>query len=125
MSLVYCRVRESYYHYTKLGKDAPNFQNKITLESLEKMREFNPVGSIQMMAPTALLVLPAENDSLLPFDAVKAAFDRAGEPKEIMSMPIGHYDVYEEPWRTRVIEKSVEWYLSTLNFKPSRSSLEI
>jgi len=105
---------ESYCHYTKYGDDAPNFQNQITLESLEKMREFNSVDSIQMMAPTALLVLPAENDSLLPFDAVKAAFDRAGKPKEIIPMPIGHYDVYDEPWRARAIEKSVEWYLKHL-----------
>lgn len=101
---------ESYNHYTKYGNDAPNFQNQITLESLEKMREFNPVASIHMMAPTALLVLPAENDNLLPFDSVKAAFDQADEPKEIMPMPIGHYDVYEDPWRSKAIEKSVMWY---------------
>lgn len=105
---------ESYNNYHKLAEDAPNFLNKITFESLEKMREFDPVASIQMMAPTAFLMLPAENDSLLPFDAVKEAFDRASEPKEIMPMPIGHYDVYYEPWRTRVIEKSVEWYLKHL-----------
>ena len=105
---------ESYNHYTKYGNDAPNFQNQITFESLERMREFNPVDSIHMMAPTALLVLPAENDSLLPFDAVKAAFDRADEPKEIMPMPIGHYDVYEDPWRSRAIDKSVAWYLRHL-----------
>ena len=105
---------ESYYNYTKYGEHAPNFRNQITLESLEKMREFNPVDSIQMMAPTALLVLPAVNDSLLPFDAVKAAFDRAGEPKEMMPMPIGHYDVYEDPWRAQAIEKSVAWYLKHL-----------
>lgn len=105
---------ESYNHYTKYGNDAPNFQNQITLESLERMREFNPVGSINMMTPTALLVLPAKNDNLLPFDAVKAAFDRAGEPKEIVPMPIGHYDVYEDPWRSRAIGKSVEWYLEYL-----------
>lgn len=105
---------ESYYHYRKLAEAAPNFQNKITLESLEKMREFNPVASIQMMAPTALLMLPAEKDSLLPFEAVKAAFDQAGEPKEIMPMPIGHYDVYEDPWRAKAIEKSVAWYIRYL-----------
>lgn len=101
---------ESYHHYNKLAEDAPNFQNQITIESLERMREFNPVDSIHMMAPTALLVLPAKNDRLLPFDAVKAAFDRADEPKEIMPMPIGHYDVYQDPWRSKAIEKSLAWY---------------
>ena len=101
---------ESYSNYTKYGDHAPNFQNQITLESLEKMREFNPVDSIQMMLPTALLVLPAENDSLLPFGAVKAAFDRAAKPKKMIPMPIGHYDVYEDPWRAQAIEKSVAWY---------------
>lgn len=101
---------ESYDHYHRLAEAAPNFQNRITLESLERMREFNPVNSIHMMAPTALLLLPAENDNLLPFDAVKAAFDQADEPKEIIPMPIGHFDVYEDPWRSKIIEKSVVWY---------------
>jgi fermentation-respiration switch protein FrsA (DUF1100 family) len=105
---------ESYCHYTKYGDQAPNFQNQITLESLEKMREFNPVDSIQMMAPTALLMLPAENDSLLPFEAVKGAFDRAGGPKKIIPMSIGHYDIYENPWRAKAIEKSVAWYVRYL-----------
>jgi hypothetical protein len=41
---------------------------------------------------------------------VKAAFDLAAEPKEMVTMPIGHYDVYEDPWRARAIEKSVAWY---------------
>lgn len=74
------------------------------------MREFNPVGSMQLMPPAALLMLPAENDGLLPFNAVKAAFDQATDPKAMMPMPIGHYGVYEDPWRSKALEVAADWY---------------
>lgn len=102
--------QESYKHYTKYGDAAPNFENQITLDSLEKMREFNPVNSIEMMSPTALLMLPAEKDSLLPFAALIAAYERASEPKKVVSMPIGHYEVYDDPWRAEAIDQTVAWY---------------
>ena len=62
------------------------------------------------MSPTALLMLPAEKDSLLPLAALMAAYEKAGEPKKLVTMPIGHYEVYEDPWRTEAIDQAVAWY---------------
>ena len=102
--------RESYENYMKLKQNAPTWRNQITLESLEKMREFDPVSSIHLMPPTALLMIPAEKDALLPFAVLKAAFDKAAEPKRLVSLPIGHFDIYEEPWRSQAIEHALAWY---------------
>ncbi|MBW2710559.1 MAG: alpha/beta fold hydrolase [Deltaproteobacteria bacterium] len=61
--------KDAYEWYMKFRKFAPNWQNKVTLESLEKLREFDPVSLIHLMAPTALLLIPGENDNLIPSNA--------------------------------------------------------
>lgn len=63
----------------------PNWRNQVTMESLEKMREFDPISMIHMMSPTALLLIPAEKDSFFPLDLVKALYEKAGSPK--LSLP--------------------------------------
>jgi poly(3-hydroxyalkanoate) synthetase len=59
--------------------------------------------------PSALLALAAERDSIIPLDAVRSVAARAGEPKRLVVLPIGHFEVYEEPWRARAVEEAVGW----------------
>ena len=92
--------QESYDEYMALTETAPNWRNEVTLESVEKMREFDPVSLIHLMAPTALLLILGEKDSLIPIEAVKATYERAREPKAISMLPMTHYEAYREPWST-------------------------
>ena len=78
-----------------MASPTSSWRNQITIESLEKIREFDPVSHIHLVAPAALLVMPAEHDTLLPIEAVRAAFDRANEPKALSVLPIKHFDVYQ------------------------------
>ena len=59
---------------------APNWRDEVTLESLERIREFNPISIIHWIASSALLVIAAENDNLLPIEMVKRSFEKAGDP---------------------------------------------
>lgn len=93
---------------------APTWRNAITVESLEKVREFDPVSLIRMLAPTALLVIATEHDSLVPLDALRNAVARAGEPKRLVVLPIGHFGIYEEPWCARAVEEAVGWFRTHL-----------
>ena len=67
---------EVYDAYMSLKDKAPNWRNEVTIESLEAMREFDPITHIKMMSPAALLVIAAEHDGLIPIDAVKMAFGK-------------------------------------------------
>jgi hypothetical protein len=80
------------------------------LESLEKVREFDPVSLIHLMAPTALLVIAAEQDSLIPLDAVMAVYERATHPKELIVHPVKHFDVYKDPWLTTAANEAIGWF---------------
>lgn len=101
---------ECYDAFMELKEVAPNWRNNITLESLEKIREFDPVSLIHMVSPTALLIIAAEHDSLIPLDALKHSFDRAADPKKMIVLPIEHFEIYQDPWLSKATGIAVEWY---------------
>jgi fermentation-respiration switch protein FrsA (DUF1100 family) len=90
---------------------APSWRNAVTLESLEKMLEYDPTGAIELIAPTPLLVIAARRDSLIPIQPLRAALSRAGEPKLFLELDCGHFDVYDtEPWFERAALAATEWF---------------
>jgi fermentation-respiration switch protein FrsA (DUF1100 family) len=101
---------DSYEFFTSAKDSAPNWRNEVTLESMEKVFEFDPVGPIRLIAPTPLLMVVDENDSLIPSDMSRAAFERAGEPKKLVMLPCGHFDVYGEPWFGKIVDLEVDWF---------------
>ena len=88
----------------------PNWRNQVTLESLEKIREFDSASSIRMLSPTALLIIAAEKDSLAPSHLVKEVYEKALEPKALSMLPIRHFEVYFEPWLSKAAGFAINWY---------------
>jgi len=80
------------------------------LESLEKLREFDPVSLIHLMSPTALLLIAGENDNLIPIEAVRNTFERAREPKSLSVLPISHFMPYKEPWLSKFADLATDWF---------------
>jgi fermentation-respiration switch protein FrsA (DUF1100 family) len=90
---------------------APTWRNAVTIESVEKMMEYNPVWPVHRIAPTPLRVVLAENDEFIPSDLVRATFERAGEPKDLVVLSCGHLEVYDtEPWLTRAADAAIDWF---------------
>jgi fermentation-respiration switch protein FrsA (DUF1100 family) len=102
--------KSAYDGYMSLKEIGPNWRNQVTLESLEKMREFDPISLIHLMTPTALLLIPAENDELIPLYTVKATYKKAREPKAITVLPISHFEIYREPWLSKVTGVTANWF---------------
>jgi hypothetical protein len=100
--------REPYDEYMALKK--PNWRNQVTLESLEKIREFDPTSTIRMLSPTALLIVAAEKDTLFPSHLVKEVYEKALKPKALSMLPIGHFGAYFEPWRSKAASLAIDWY---------------
>ena len=100
--------REPYEEY--MGIRQPNWRNQVTLESLEKMREFDPASMIQMISPTALLFIVAEKEGFFPPDLVKAIYERAMEPKAMSVLPVKHFEMYTEPWLTKSATMAIDWF---------------
>ena len=108
-------VPDAYQAMTRNAAKAPNWINQVTLESLENYVEYVPTASIELISPTPLLMVLAEHDSLIPVELARAAFDRAGDPKELQVFPCGHFEVYEtEPWFSKAVSSMVGWYAKYL-----------
>lgn len=100
--------RELYEALMALKK--PNWRNQITLESLEKMREFDSTSMIQMLSPTALLIIAAEKDAFFPPALLKEIYEKALEPKAMSMLPIRHTEVNYEPWLSKSADLAINWY---------------
>jgi hypothetical protein len=114
---------EAYEFYTEAMKTyAPNYENRITVESVEHLIAYHTNEAIPLIAPTALLMIHGEKD-LIPPDMVRAVFERAGEPKKLIVLDCLHTDLYtREPWVTHSAEAAIEWfnrYLHNRQGKPA------
>jgi uncharacterized protein len=97
------------------GTLAPTWRNEVTMESIERLLEYDPAGAIELIAPTPLLIIAAEQDLLIPIDSVRAAFARAGEPKDLLVLPCRHFDVYAtEPLFSQAVRAAAAWFRNNL-----------
>lgn len=94
-----------------LKEHAPTWLNGVTIESLEKIQEFDPTRFIHLIAPTPLLIIGAEQDALIPARLVIEAYERVRAPKELVMLPCRHFDVYNtEPWFSKAAGAAVGWF---------------
>jgi fermentation-respiration switch protein FrsA (DUF1100 family) len=103
---------DSYEFFMSGSEEArANWINQVTLESLEKMIESNPADAIEIISPTPLMIVAAEHDALISIELVREAFGRAGEPKKLVEIPCGHFDVYNnEPWHDQAAGEAEKWF---------------
>lgn len=107
--------QENYDAFMELKDRAPNWRNEVTVESLERIRQFDPVNSIHLIAPAALLVIAANDDKLIPIEVVRSSFEKAGAPKELLVLPIRHFEIYREPWLSKAASAALEWFRKYLS----------
>ncbi|WP_312470285.1 alpha/beta hydrolase [Neobacillus sp.] len=101
---------------------APNWENKITFQSMENYLEYNPAGLIDLISPTPLLMIVAMDDKITPPDMAIEAFEtRAKEPKEILKLHGGHFDVYNGETFSEASKAAAHWF--TMHLKESKITI--
>jgi uncharacterized protein len=85
---------DSYHWFTASQATAPNWLNHTTLECVARAAEYKAGAFIDLIAPKPLLVIAAIDDSLIPITQIRDACARAGEPKKLIELDCGHFDVY-------------------------------
>jgi fermentation-respiration switch protein FrsA (DUF1100 family) len=90
--------QESYENLTRLQATvAPSWRNVVTVDSIERILEYRPALSIELISPTPLLMIVGGRDALTPPEFALDAFARAREPKSLYYFNGGHYDAYRDP----------------------------
>lgn len=100
--------------FDRIASTAESWKNEVTLLSLERLIEYAPGRFADRVSPTPLLVIAAERD-FLPLDIAQGAMDRAGEPKRLVVIPCGHFDVYEPPHFDTAAAEAARWFAQHLS----------
>jgi fermentation-respiration switch protein FrsA (DUF1100 family) len=93
--------------FTRTG--GPTWRNEVTLSSFEAVRAYEPGWWIAGITPRPLLMIVATDDAVTPTAHAEAAFERAGEPKRLVRVPGGHFDVYSGAGFDLAMAKSIAW----------------
>src|SRR3984893_2756431 len=70
------------------------WENTVTSRSTRAARMYEPGIWIPRVSPTPLLMVVALNDTITVTDLALAAYERALEPKKLVTIPGGHFDPY-------------------------------
>ena len=85
------------------------WRNEITLRSLELYSEYEPGTFIERVAPTPLLMVVGDTDTVTPTDLALNAYNRAGEPKRLELFPGGHFSAYTDQFE-RAARAASSWF---------------
>jgi fermentation-respiration switch protein FrsA (DUF1100 family) len=89
------------------------WRNEMTLRSQELYAAYEPGAHIAAIAPTPLLVIAMDADTVTPTDEILDAYAAAREPKRLVLRPGGHFDVYGEHLPAAV-EAARDWFAAHL-----------
>jgi fermentation-respiration switch protein FrsA (DUF1100 family) len=105
---------DSWQWFTETGRSrAPAWKNEVTLRSVEMVSEYEPGSYVGFISPTPLLMIVALGDHLTVADAALAAYERALQPKQLLALKGGHFDVYGAAF-AQSSDAATKWYLQHL-----------
>ena len=70
------------------------WQNDVTVRSTRAARMYEPGAWISRVSPTPLLLVVALSDAIIVTSLALAAYERALQPKKLVTVPGGHFDPY-------------------------------
>ena len=100
----------AYEFFTASARNAPRWENRVTVESLETGMYYDPTEFIELIAPVPLLMIIADDDVVTPTAVQKKAFERAREPKSLIVVPGQHFDPYVGPKHLQYATPAVAWF---------------
>lgn len=83
--------------------------NSISLQTLWHISKWEPTVWLHRVAPKPFLHVAAERDKFIPVDRQRAAFDKAGEPKQWLSLDSEHLDTYIAPTFEENVSRQIEF----------------
>jgi fermentation-respiration switch protein FrsA (DUF1100 family) len=107
------RTKEAIEFYLQPVPDGA-WENSVTVRSTRAARMYEPGTWIARVSPTPLLMIVALQDTITLTDLDLAAYERAVEPKHLVTIPGGHFD----PYITRFDQSStaaLDWFKEHLS----------
>ena len=105
---------DSWKWFTETARSrAPSWKNEVTLRSVEMFTEYEPGSYAGFISPTPLMMVIALGDVLTVADLALEAYERALEPKRLVTLTGGHFDAYVKDFEASV-GPATEWFTQHL-----------
>ena len=85
------------------------WENNVTVRSTRAARMYEPGQWISRVSPTPLLMVVATRDTITLTDLELTAFERALQPKRLVTIEGGHFDPYLSQFKVSSAA-AVEWF---------------
>ena len=101
-------TEEAYEYYTGVAEKIPTFENRVTLDSIDRILAYNP-GNYAELINKPLLMIVAEHDKTTPPDLAREVASRIKGRVDIRVYDAGHFDIYKEPLLSEIAELEAKW----------------
>ncbi|WP_413711713.1 alpha/beta hydrolase [Rhizobium sp. Rhizsp82] len=95
------------------------WENNVTVRSTRLARMYEPGTWVPRVSPTPLLMVVAMDDTITVTDLALAAYERALEPKKLVTIKGGHFDPYLDEFRA-ASSAAVAWFTKHLGNEGGR-----
>jgi uncharacterized protein len=99
--------------YNQPVPDGVVYENKVTVRSTRAARMYEPGQFISRVSPTPLLMIVGLTDTVTLTDTGLAAYQRALAPKQLVTIPGGHFDAYNG-YFAQTSGAACDWFLEHL-----------
>jgi dipeptidyl aminopeptidase/acylaminoacyl peptidase len=97
-----------------LLKAHPVMQCDLSWETVEQTLEYKPINVVDKISPRPLLLIGARDDDTCPIEGYEKLYERAGEPKKLVVLPITHYEIYSGKWFDESARLACDWFMRFL-----------
>jgi len=97
-----------------LLKAHPGMKCDLSWETVEKTLEYKPINVVEKISPRPLLLIGARDDDTCPIEGYEKLYERAGEPKKLVVLPITHYEIYSGKWFDEYARQARDWFVRFL-----------
>ncbi len=101
-------AEEAIEYYLEKEAQLETFENRITLDSIDRVLAYNP-GDYAHLIHKPLLVITASRDKTTPPELARQVISRIPGPVTHREYDAGHFDVYEPPLLEEIARLEAEW----------------
>jgi len=103
--------RQSAELAAKARANNPAAVGTIPLEYIDETLSHHADWVVDKIAPRPILFITSDDDRLVPPEESYSLFDKAGEPKKLVTLEgVGHYEVYDPPAFDQVMAETLAWF---------------
>jgi alpha-beta hydrolase superfamily lysophospholipase len=88
----------------------PKWRNMFGFDSIGRVMDFRPIDIVHRAEGRALGFLLATEDQTASPDSYRALYEAAREPKRLIEVPAGHYDVYAGDLLDHCMAESIRFF---------------